>query len=142
MNLAEKSQQDADSVVSSVAAGLPFFRIRMPFLSKFIIPSRRTRVRPAAEPGQALPSRVIRTERDQARTGRGCEELGPVLFTYLPGALVFSRTQTTRASFELGPIQVALSLTRSGRSLYWDFLRGTTHFRAGPKKHLRVLEIA
>jgi hypothetical protein len=40
MNLAEKPHQDADSAVSSVHRRSPVFRIRKPFLSKFITPSR------------------------------------------------------------------------------------------------------
>jgi hypothetical protein len=39
MNLAEKSHQDADSAVSSVHRRSPVFRIRKPFLSKFITAS-------------------------------------------------------------------------------------------------------
>src|SRR5215218_7599834 len=40
MNLAEKLQQDADSAVSSIHRRSPVFRIRKPFLSKYITRSR------------------------------------------------------------------------------------------------------
>jgi hypothetical protein len=47
MNLAEKPHQDADSSVSSIHRQPPVFRIRKPFLSKFITRSRkRTAVYP------------------------------------------------------------------------------------------------
>jgi hypothetical protein len=40
MNFAEKPHQDADSAVNSVYRRTPVFRIRKPFLSKFITASR------------------------------------------------------------------------------------------------------
>ncbi len=43
MNSAEKPHQDADSAVSSVHRRSPVFRIRKPFLSKFITRSKGVR---------------------------------------------------------------------------------------------------
>jgi hypothetical protein len=70
MNLAEKPHQDADCSVSSVHRRSLVFRMRKPFLSEFITPSRSVAENPGSERGDRVANTRRTTNREYAHVWR------------------------------------------------------------------------